>query len=148
MNLIRKIAEKLVSPFVWIWDRPWPRWWYNTRTFPRECVRGVRSLIAWFPIIWRDRDWDWEFLNNILIFKLSRMEKQLRDGWAEDGHLYADEIAEVIDNLRQLPDDLPPERKDGRPRTKNEYIIWEKKLRAHQSRAFYIMGTKMRHWWD
>lgn len=34
---------------------------------------GVRNLIKWSPIIWRDRDWDSGFLMLMLEYKLSNM---------------------------------------------------------------------------
>lgn len=40
--------------------------------------RGVRNLIAWFPIIWRDRDWDYHYLLEMLAFKLRRISKSTK----------------------------------------------------------------------
>jgi len=36
--------------------------------------RRIRHLISWLPVIWRDQDWDWEYLVIILNRKLSNME--------------------------------------------------------------------------
>ena len=40
----------------------------------RQIIRGIRNLIAFVPLIWRDRDWDYCFLLEMLVFKLRRME--------------------------------------------------------------------------
>lgn len=34
---------------------------------------GILNIIRWFPIIWRDRDWDWEYLAVMMQTKLERM---------------------------------------------------------------------------
>lgn len=147
--MLKRVWKKLVSPLIWIWDRPWPYWWYNTRTFPRDCVRGIKNLIVWFPIIWADRDWDWQFISDMLQFKLKRMSKAFREGgFAVDSDDNAEEMMEVWYHLRALEDDIPPRRLDGRPLTQEDYANWNKKLRDHQTKAFYIMGTRMRYWWD
>jgi hypothetical protein len=36
---------------------------------------GVQNLIYFFPIIWRDRDWDDTYLTRLMAHKLKRMEK-------------------------------------------------------------------------
>lgn len=41
---------------------------------PRNIKYGIENLIHWFPVIWKDRDWDHYFLYVILHYKLKRME--------------------------------------------------------------------------
>lgn len=36
---------------------------------------GIKNLIKWFSVIWKDRDWDYEFLLIILEYKITSMEK-------------------------------------------------------------------------
>jgi len=45
--------------------------WIRRRSF----VRGIQSLIAWFVIIWQDRQWDYGFVFILLEKKLTLMEK-------------------------------------------------------------------------
>ena len=56
---------------------PWQRfllfWRFEYRHYPRNFVRGVKNLIKWGPIIWKDRDWDDSFFFDILKFKISKM---------------------------------------------------------------------------
>ena len=33
--------------------------------------QGIKNLIKWFPIIWKDRNWDHDFIFSILKFKLT-----------------------------------------------------------------------------
>lgn len=67
---------------------------------------GIKNLIAWFPVIWRDRDWDEWYLFNIMHKKLERMEKLHRN----DGHFVrseetADQIMVAKEALKRLIDD-------------------------------------------
>lgn len=39
---------------------------------------GILNLIIWFPIIWRDRNWDHSYMFEMLEYKLSLMEKLFR----------------------------------------------------------------------
>ena len=49
----------------------------RTYDFVAGIIHGTRNLIRWFPIIWGDRNWDWEYLARIMIFKLRMMEKDM-----------------------------------------------------------------------
>ena len=39
---------------------------------------GIINLIKWFPIVWKNRDWDYGFILDILKFKLINVEKMFR----------------------------------------------------------------------
>lgn len=45
------------------------------KNYLRSIEEGVKNLISWFPIIWKDREYDHYFLFQILRHKLNRMEK-------------------------------------------------------------------------
>ena len=50
---------------------------------------GILNVIEYFPIIYRDRDWDFSHYEELLLFKLKRMHTCLKDSapnepaWAE-----------------------------------------------------------------
>lgn len=49
-----------------------PQWWnHEGRYLPRKVKIGVKNLIYWFPIIWKDRNWDDSFIFDIIKHKLS-----------------------------------------------------------------------------
>lgn len=53
----------------WYWKLY--RWWkWDARHFHRGIAKGFRNLWKWFPIVWRDRDWDDHFIFEALKFKL------------------------------------------------------------------------------
>lgn len=58
-----------------LWHRFLLYWKFEYRYYPRNFVRGVKNLIKWGPIIWKDRDWDDSFLFEIIKFKISNMSE-------------------------------------------------------------------------
>lgn len=75
--------------------------------FFRSIKYGIENLINWFPVIWKDRDWDHWYLYRILKLKLSNMEKYHRKyGIALKSDRTADEIKTCVILLdRLLKDD-------------------------------------------
>ena len=46
-------------------------WWkFEGRYYHKDVYNGVKNLIKWFPIIWRDRNWDQSYIYTILQKKL------------------------------------------------------------------------------
>lgn len=46
-------------------------WWkFDGRYYHKDFVRGIKNLWRWFPTIWKDRDWDQDFIYNLLAKKL------------------------------------------------------------------------------
>ena len=46
-------------------------WWkFEARYYHKDLYRGIINLIKWFPIIWKDRNWDDSFIFKILERKL------------------------------------------------------------------------------
>ena len=66
---------------------------------------GIKNLIKWFPVIWRDRDFDWMYLIEIIDHKLKYMEKCQRNGHHTQCEKYADEIDETRRILDRIIND-------------------------------------------
>ena len=47
----------------------------------RDIKYGIQNLIKWFPVIWKDRSWDYIYLLDILSFKLSLMKYAAENYW-------------------------------------------------------------------
>lgn len=77
--------------------------WYDKIRLPiKRFFVSISNLISWFPIIWRDQDWDHNYLYEILHFKLKRMEKCLRNGHHMDCEEDADNIQICVECLERL----------------------------------------------
>lgn len=49
---------------IWLW------WYHDGRFYHKYFKQGVKNIIYWFPIIWKDRNWDSHYIFNILKHKL------------------------------------------------------------------------------
>ena len=74
--------------------------------FPRKVKYGIINLIRWFPVIWKDRNWDHYFIYEVLHFKLSQTEKYLRKyGHHLNAERDAYNIQVCVNLLKRLMDD-------------------------------------------
>lgn len=60
-----------------LWDKTYDYYWKNLGRRFREFSRNIKNLIRWFPVIWKDRDWDHHFIWEILKFKLKNQSKYI-----------------------------------------------------------------------
>lgn len=49
---------------IWLW------WNHDGRYYHKYFKQGVKNIIYWFPVIWKDRDWDGHYIFEILQHKL------------------------------------------------------------------------------
>jgi len=45
----------------------------------KDFVRGIKNIIRWMPIVWRDRDWDNHYIMEPILFKLKSHIQYVRD---------------------------------------------------------------------
>jgi hypothetical protein len=64
--------EKTYNQWYWKLYR-WFKW--DAKYIHKTVYKGIKNLIQWFPIIWKDRDWDNSFIYDLLEFKLRRQSK-------------------------------------------------------------------------
>jgi hypothetical protein len=89
-------------------------------------------MIRWTPIIWKDRDFDWEYMADIIEYKLRRMNKFFETyGNRMDSTKQAREMLIAAELLRRI-------KSDDNPKMTSEYCRMLGRL----------MGRKMLTWWD
>ena len=55
-------------------------WWeYEARYYHKDFIKGIKNLWNWFPVIWKDRDHDQHFIYEVLIHKLEKQAKYIRE---------------------------------------------------------------------
>lgn len=55
-------------------------WWHHDgRYYHLQFRRGIKNLIYWFPIIWKDRNWDDHYIFEVLKHKLKAQAKYIGD---------------------------------------------------------------------
>lgn len=69
-------------------------WWkFEGRYYHKDLYRGIVNLIKWFPVIWKDRDWDSYYIFRILEHKLTLQSKGIAK---RDIHVNAQRDAEIM----------------------------------------------------
>jgi len=72
----------------WYWKLyRWFKW--DAKHLHRDIAQGFKNLYKWFPIVWKDRDWDDYFIFESLKFKLKNTANYLEDhkrfvGWEDE----------------------------------------------------------------
>jgi hypothetical protein len=72
----------------WYWKTyRWFKW--DAKHLHRDIAQGFKNLYKWFPIVWKDRDWDDHFIFEALKFKLKNTanyfeERQRFVGWEDE----------------------------------------------------------------
>ena len=64
------------------------------RHIPYSIQQGIENTITWFPIIWKDSQWDYSFLFKIMLKKMELMEEYFDSDYpsSQDHRIYAGDI--------------------------------------------------------
>lgn len=143
--------------------------WYEKVVYPLNNVRrGILNLIKWVPVLWIDRDWDYSYLFNIMIFKMNNLEKVIREGnrhlntprdmkslrvciellkRIKEDNYYPEELDEIYKgvDLTDLSKSLPKEKEI------KQRLYWKKTQRAYKEDAdmfFRYFRRNFNRWWD
>ena len=81
------------------------RLWYRLKYAPYDIRYGVRNLWRWFPLIWRDRDWDWAYLAELMEIKLRRLADCMENGYHVGGERHARQARTCAVLLKRLQED-------------------------------------------
>lgn len=72
----------------WYWKiYRWFKW--DAKHFHRDVTQGFKNLWRWFPIVWKDRDWDDHYIFEPIKFKLKNTAKYFETkqrfvGWEKE----------------------------------------------------------------
>ena len=100
----------------------------------RNIYHGIHNLIKWFPIIWHDRDWDWEYLARMMEFKFRNMSHLFKEhGVAVGSEKQAKELLTCAELIKRL--------RDNDTCDLDVVESWQKMLGD-------MIGKKLRSWWD
>ena len=75
-------------------------WWrFEGRYYHKDFTRGVKNLWRWFPVIWKDRDYDGHYIFEVIRVKLEHQAKHIGD---RDIHTTAKRDAEKMRLVAKL----------------------------------------------
>ena len=72
----------------------------------RNFIQGIKNLIRWFPVIWKDRDYDDHFIWELLKFKIRNQAEYIG---SKDRYVSAKRDAEIMMLCYRLMDDIQHE---------------------------------------
>jgi hypothetical protein len=71
-----------------------PLWWNQDGKYMHiEFKRGIKNILYWLPIIWKDRNWDSHYIFEIMMHKIKAQSKYIGE---RDIHTRAKRDAEVM----------------------------------------------------
>lgn len=73
------------------------------RILYRDFIQGIKNLVRWLPVIWKDKDWDNWFFEQIIIQKLHNMADFFEDptlSFTESAPQKAKQMRTAADLLR------------------------------------------------
>lgn len=121
----------------------------------RHLLRFIPRLWAYLPVIWRDEDWDYGYLLEVMQFKLARLRNSLTHHNDDDKHKKRIRIVELLIG-RVIASEYGQAEHDEW--AKNEPKDWDKMkdiiTRVEYSEnqdlemLFNIMKKHIRRWWD
>lgn len=107
----------------------------------RSIYYGIRNLIYYFPVIWRDRPYDYEYIYDLLYYKLRLMERLFRhDAMVADREEVANQISEVLKRLEIL--------KDDDFESEQSYIEYLDEREKIKNELFDMIKNNIDGWWD
>ncbi len=124
---------------------------YNMRSF----IRGVKNLWRWFPVIWKDRDYDHVFTYDVLIKKLEFQRDFFlsKDASVSNAKDTAKEIQTAIDKLKRTMDPYEfyekPVFENKWDHLSEEIILdIDRKYTKDKKEAFTYLAKNIDKWWD
>jgi hypothetical protein len=106
--------------------------------------RGIKNCIRWIPVIWKDEDWDWEFLALIMEKKLRWMSKDAETWIIEDRERYSRQMLICSEILKRLRED----RYDDVEHMPKFFTLHETRKKEWQMLLGKLIGKYLRHWWE
>jgi hypothetical protein len=93
----------------WYWKLyRWFKW--DAKHAHRDIAQGFRNLWKWFPLVWKDRDWDHHFIFETLKFKITNTANYIK---SHDRYVGADRDYEVMMTCVRLIEKIQEEDYDG-----------------------------------
>ncbi len=124
---------------------------YNMRSF----IRGIKNLWRWFPVIWKDRDYDHVFTYDVLIKKLEFQRDFFlsKDASVSNAKDTAKEIQTAIDKLKRTMDPYEfyekPVFENKWDHLSEEIILdIDRKYTKDKKEAFTYLAKNIDKWWD
>ena len=121
--------------------------------FRYDIPYGISNLVKWFPVIWKDRDWDYCFFLTILHKKLCFMEELFEYnahyvGSEKDARII--KICRILSE-RLVRDDYIMSLAENKVFYRREPEVWKHEDALRDQDRDYLFKLMQKHlfkWWD
>jgi hypothetical protein len=116
----------------------------------KEFFRKVRNIIRWFPVIYKDRDWDHWFIYQILKTKLKHQSEHLRKhGYHDSSESDADRIDLCIRLIEKVQNEeyLDVALRESQW-TMQSMEAAERKHNKARKLLFKVLEQNIERWWS
>ena len=97
-------------------------WWkFEGRYYHKNLIQGIKNLWRWFPVIWRDRNWDHAYIYQILEHKLKLQANQLEK---IDLYVGCSRDVEIMRTCVKLMERVREGYYDGEPHDYHDSEFW------------------------
>lgn len=136
----------------------------------RDGLTGLKRTLEYYPVLKEDQDWDYDFLFDLIVFKLQRMKNYFQNAQiAMDSKIYAQQINTTINliNIGFKNDEVETDKyvnlkNAKRFLTKEQFEFYNKvdskngtkylpnELRMAKARKLFgeYFVFKVMYWWD
>lgn len=132
----------------WYWRLyRWFRW--DAKYFPRRFITGVKNLYKWFPVIWKDRNYDHDYIFVILKFKLENQAKHfIKSGYTESAKRDAELMMTCVKLIDKIQDEYYFEEMYHYKKLTSEIVNqYTAKHNKAKRLLFKILNDKIETWW-
>jgi hypothetical protein len=133
-------------PYKWRPRTIWP----NITSMAGDVRFGVRNFWRWAPIIWRDADFDWDYLAALMEEKLRQMAQDAKTWRGAGVDLYRRRMLVCAEILKRLRDGEWYWR-NARKTFGDTSLAAERAMRHERADKRYLgelIGKYIDHWWD
>jgi hypothetical protein len=106
----------------------------SIKHFCYDFKEGIKNLIKYFKLIWKDRWWDYYYLEELILFKLKDMENK----WGNETHYVGDKftkkrlqvLIKKLEELKKMEEDL------------------ELDINKKREKVYKLLGKNLGRFWD
>ncbi len=133
-------------------------WRYNIIQPIYIFTEGIKNLIIWRKVIWRDRWWDHMFFHDMLELKLTQMQK----GWPDAHYVGSEEelrtigeLLKILTDIRKIEDTCDSDRMESSENISTLYEEFGTKLfqvvewtEEYQGKKYTKTCSQFEKFWD
>lgn len=91
--------EEIRSRKISVWRKIYLWWKFEAQYYHKDFINGINNIWYWFPIIWKDRNWDSHYIFEVIKHKLNSQSQYIG---SNNGHTRAQQDAHRMNICTKL----------------------------------------------